>query len=43
MGSDKAALIVRIMLGYGIEVAKWIDQDIRDKVTSTDTMLAFFA
>lgn len=41
MGPYKVALTAGIMSGNEIDVAKWIAQEIRDKKTSTDTVLAF--
>lgn len=41
VGSDKAVLIAGIMLGYEIDVANWITQEIGDMATSTNTVLAF--
>lgn len=41
MGMDKAAPILSIMSGYGINVAKWISHEIRDRDTNTDKLLDF--
>lgn len=39
--SDKSALIAGIILGYEIDVDKWISWDIRDREMSTNMMITF--
>lgn len=41
MGPGKVALVEGIMLGYKIDVAKWISQEISDRTMSTNMAIAF--
>lgn len=41
MGMNKAALITGIISGHAINMAKWIAREIKYRVTSTNTMMAF--
>lgn len=41
MRPDKTTLIADIMWGYEIDLAKRINQEIKDRATSTETVLAF--